>query len=74
MMTMNGITQYPELEVVLNDHAKRLQGTRGDFLIGVYLVGSPAIGDFDPTSDVPQGLSSVLRHQQSPIPSGPPLR
>lgn len=46
------MTQYPELDGVLNGHAKRLQEVLGDFLIGVYLVGSLAIGDFDLTSDI----------------------
>jgi len=46
------ITQYPELDVVLHGHAVRLQETLGDLLIGVYLLGSLAIGDFDSTSDI----------------------
>lgn len=50
-MKAKGITPYPELDEVLNDHAQRLQETLGDSLIGVYLVGSLAIGDFDLTSD-----------------------
>ncbi len=51
-MNAENMTQYPELDGVLQDHAKRLQEALGDFLVGVYLVGSLAIGDFDLTSDI----------------------
>ena len=51
-MNAEKITKYPELDGVLRDHAERLQETLGDFLVGVYLVGSLAIGDFDLTSDI----------------------
>jgi predicted nucleotidyltransferase len=51
-MKSGKISQYPELVGVLRDHALRLQETLGDFMIGVYLVGSLAIGDFDLTSDI----------------------
>lgn len=51
-MIAKKMTQYPELDRVLQDHAERLQEALGDFLIGVYLVGSLAIGDFDLTSDI----------------------
>ena len=46
------MTRYPELDDVLRDLAWRLQNALGDFLVGVYLVGSLAIGDFDLTSDI----------------------
>jgi len=45
-------TPYPELDTVLNDHAKKLQEVLGNNFVGVYLQGSLAIGDFDLTSDV----------------------
>lgn len=51
-MSAEKVTQYPELDGVLQDHAERLQETLGDFLVGVYLVGSLSIGDFDLTSDI----------------------
>jgi hypothetical protein len=51
-MNAKKITQYPELDGVLQDYAERLKETLGDFLVGVYLVGSLAIGDFDLTSDI----------------------
>jgi hypothetical protein len=51
-MDAEGITKYPELDGVLNRHAERLQEALGDFLVGVYLQGSLAIGDFDLTSDI----------------------
>jgi len=51
-MNAEKMTQYPELDGVLQDHAERLQEALGDFLVGVYLVGSLAIGDFDLTSDI----------------------
>lgn len=45
-------TPYPELDLVLEDHAGRIQQVLGDTFIGFYLQGSLAIGDFDLTSDV----------------------
>jgi predicted nucleotidyltransferase len=51
-MNSEMMTQYPELDGVLHDHAERLQEVLGDFLVGVYLQGSLAIGDFDLTSDI----------------------
>jgi predicted nucleotidyltransferase len=51
-MSAEKMTQYRELDEVLRDHAERLQAVLGDFLLGVYLVGSLAIGDFDLTSDI----------------------
>jgi len=50
-MSAEALTHYPDLDVVLNGHARRLQGALGELSIGVYLVGSLAIGDFDMTSD-----------------------
>lgn len=46
------LTQYPELDVVLENHAKKLQETLGENFVGFYLQGSLAVGDFDLTSDV----------------------
>lgn len=51
-MSVEKLTQNPELDGVLQDHAKRLQEVLGDSLIGMYLLGSLAIGDFDSTSDI----------------------
>jgi len=51
-MSSEKLTPYPELDGVLNNHAERLQEALGDFLVGVYLQGSLAIGDFDLTSDI----------------------
>lgn len=51
-MSGESLTRFPELDEILRDHANRLQEVLGDFLIGVYLVGSLAIGDFDLTSDI----------------------
>jgi hypothetical protein len=51
-MNSEEITQYPELDVVLHGHAERLRHALGDLLIGMYLLGSLAIGDFDETSDI----------------------
>jgi predicted nucleotidyltransferase len=51
-MNSEKLTPYPGLDGVLNNHAERLQETLGDFLVGVYLQGSLAIGDFDLTSDI----------------------
>src|ERR1039457_1029077 len=51
-MNPEKMTQHPELDRVLHNHAKRLQEALGDSLIGMYLLGSLAIGDFDGTSDI----------------------
>jgi hypothetical protein len=51
-MIAEKMTQYPELDGVLRGHAERLQDALGDSLIGMYLLGSLAIGDFDGTSDI----------------------
>ena len=51
-MSVEKLTQNPELDGVLQGHAKRLQEVLGDSLIGMYLLGSLAIGDFDSTSDI----------------------
>jgi hypothetical protein len=50
-MKSEKMTPYAELDDVLQNHAMRLKETLGDFVVGVYLVGSLAIGDFDLTSD-----------------------
>jgi predicted nucleotidyltransferase len=52
MMVAARLTPYPELDEVLHGHVERLQETLGDLLVGVYLLGSLAIGDFDATSDI----------------------
>jgi hypothetical protein len=46
------ITPYRRLDEVLVGHADALHAVLGSNLIGVYPVGSLAIGDFDLTSDV----------------------
>ena len=51
-MIAEKMTQYPELDGVLHGHAERLRDALGDSLIGMYLLGSLAIGDFDGTSDI----------------------
>jgi predicted nucleotidyltransferase len=51
-MNSEKMTQYPELDGVLHDFTERLREALGDFLVGVYLQGSLAIGDFDLTSDI----------------------
>ena len=43
---------YPELREVLHTFVERLQSELGDNLLGFYLVGSLASGDFDLDSDV----------------------
>jgi len=45
-------TPYPELDTVLEAHAKKLQEVLGNNFVGMYLQGSLAIGDFDLTSDI----------------------
>ena len=44
-------TRFPELNSVLNDLASSLQDVLGDDLVGVYMQGSIAVGDFDKHSD-----------------------
>jgi predicted nucleotidyltransferase len=46
------MTDYPDLDEILRGHAGRLREVLGDQLVGVYLLGSLAIGDFDSTSDI----------------------
>ena len=46
-------TPYPDVNVLLDDLLEGIRAILGDDLIGVYLDGSLALGDFDPaTSDV----------------------
>jgi predicted nucleotidyltransferase len=45
-------TPYKELDIVLEDYAQKLNHALKGNLVGVYLQGSLAIGDFDMTSDV----------------------
>lgn len=45
-------TPYKELDIVLEDYAQKLNHILKGNLVGVYLQGSLAIGDFDMTSDV----------------------
>jgi len=42
----------PELQDVLDAHAHSLHGVLGSDFVGLYPLGSLAIGDFDLTSDV----------------------
>jgi predicted nucleotidyltransferase len=51
-MIAEKMTQYPELDGVLHGHAERLQDVLGESFVGMYLLGSLAIGDFDGTSDI----------------------
>jgi predicted nucleotidyltransferase len=43
---------YPELRDVLNVFAEAISAELGDNLVGIYLIGSIASGDFDSDSDV----------------------
>ena len=45
-------TPYPDLNAVLRDLTESVQTILGPHLVGVYLQGSFAVGDFDPHSDV----------------------
>jgi predicted nucleotidyltransferase len=45
-------TPYPDLNAVLRYLTESLQALLGPHLVGVYLQGSFAVGDFDPHSDV----------------------
>jgi predicted nucleotidyltransferase len=46
------LTPYPQLDRLLRGHAAELKEALGGSMIGYYLQGSLAIGDFDLTSDV----------------------
>jgi len=46
------LTPFPELDLVMIEHANKLKETLKDNFIGYYLTGSLAVGDFDRTSDV----------------------
>src|SRR5512133_1805494 len=43
---------YPELREVLNIFAEAISAELGDNLVGIYLIGSIASGDFDSDSDI----------------------
>jgi predicted nucleotidyltransferase len=45
-------TPYPELDAVLAELVAGVRGALGDALVGAYLQGSFAVGDFDEHSDV----------------------
>lgn len=46
------LTPYPDLDEAIGQHAKGIEDVLGANLLGYYLVGSLAIGDFDLSSDV----------------------
>lgn len=50
--TPGELTPYLRLDDVLVDYARTLRDVLGDSFVGLYLLGSLAIGDFDLTSDV----------------------
>lgn len=52
-MARSGLTPYPEINAVARLAADWLAAALGERLLGVYIAGSLALGDFDPlTSDV----------------------
>lgn len=51
-MTPGTLTPYRGLDEVLIDYAHTSRAVLGDNFVGLYLLGSLAIGDFDLTSDV----------------------
>jgi predicted nucleotidyltransferase len=51
-MSKESLTSYSELDATLKDHAEILKEVLRENLIGFYLTGSLAIGDFDLTSDI----------------------
>jgi predicted nucleotidyltransferase len=61
--TPGRLTPYRRLDEVLIDHAHALRGALQDDFIGLYPLGSLAIGDFDLTSDV--DLVVVTKHEPS---------
>jgi hypothetical protein len=57
-------TPFPELNQVLAELAARLKALLGDDLVGVYLQGSFAVGDFDGHSDV--DFIAVIEEELTP--------
>ena len=51
-MSKKSLTPYSELDATLKGHAETLKEVLRKNLIGFYLTGSLAIGDFDLTSDI----------------------
>ena len=51
-MSKKSLTPYSELDATLKGHAETLKEVLRENLIGFYLTGSLAIGDFDLTSDI----------------------
>lgn len=61
MTVTSSPTPYPEVNRTLTELLSELQASLGDLITGVYMVGSLALGDFDPdTSDV--DLIAVTAH------------
>lgn len=52
MESLNQPTPYPKINVVLHELLTSVQSILGDHIIGMYLYGSLATGDFDQDSDV----------------------
>lgn len=51
-MSSQAVTPYQELNEVLTDLVSSLRGVLGEAVVGVYLQGSFAVGDFDENSDL----------------------
>jgi hypothetical protein len=61
--TPGDLTPYRRLDEVLIDYADTSRAALGDDFVGLYLLGSLAIGDFDLTSDV--DFMVVTKHELS---------
>src|SRR6185503_20915053 len=51
-MKSNPATPYPEVNAILQELLEGIQGILGEHLLGMYLEGSLANGDFDQDSDI----------------------
>jgi predicted nucleotidyltransferase len=51
-MKINPPTPYPEVNAIIQELLEGIQGVLGEHLIGMYLEGSLANGDFDQDSDI----------------------
>jgi hypothetical protein len=49
--SVSGLTQFPELNVLLADFVRRVRSVLGDDFVGAYLTGSFALGGGDAASD-----------------------
>ncbi|HVU13359.1 MAG TPA: nucleotidyltransferase domain-containing protein, partial [Phototrophicaceae bacterium] len=52
-MSIDSLTPYADINAVLYDFQQQIAVILGEYMVGMYVYGSLALGDFDPaTSDI----------------------